>query len=229
MVRENRWSNRRRWRGSLRRDPLYAILVLVVGAIGLRLHAPIDALGFILAGALLLAAFGRPLLQLALDGKPSPRIDVNLAYLGVAVMVAAGSIALTFAPQARMQLASEASAQTAPKSSFVCQVAYVHDGDTLRCTDGTRVRLHAVAARELDETCTQGHPCPAASAAAAKRELAVLADGDRLICEQTGTSYNRVTAICRNSHGVEINCGMVRSGTAVVWPKFNRERAICRA
>ncbi|WP_397586626.1 thermonuclease family protein [Sphingobium fuliginis] len=110
---------------------------------------------------------------------------------------------------------------------FSCQVASITDGDTLRCTDGTRVRLHAVAAREKDESCSPGHPCPASSGAAATAKLSELAGGQSLQCRQTGSSYGRVTAICDNAAGVEINCAMVESGVALVWPKFNRQQPIC--
>lgn len=118
---------------------------------------------------------------------------------------------------------------TDPANAFTCRVTNVHDGDTLRCQDGTRVRLHAVAARELDESCRSGHPCPAATGAAAQRALSDLALGQVLNCEQTGTSYERVTAICRNEKGIEINCEMVNNGLALIWPKFNDQRAICEA
>lgn len=112
---------------------------------------------------------------------------------------------------------------------FFCNVAYVNDGDTLRCTDGTRVRLHAVAAREADETCSPGHPCPAATAASATAELRRLAANRTISCEQVGQSYNRVTAICWTPAEVEINCAMIRSGTTLVWEKFDRQRALCRS
>lgn len=115
----------------------------------------------------------------------------------------------------------------APSNRFSCQVAYVHDGDTLRCEDGTRIRLHAVAAREADETCTRGHPCPAATAAASKAALERLVGGLRIDCRRVGRSYNRITAICWTPEGVEVNCAMIRSGTTVVWERFNRERPIC--
>lgn len=111
---------------------------------------------------------------------------------------------------------------------FACRVASVTDGDTFRCTDGTRVRLHAVAARETDETCSIGHPCPFASAAAAKAELQSIAGGRSLSCSPTGRSYDRVTAICWTLEGREVNCAMVRSRTAVVWERFHREQPICR-
>jgi len=110
---------------------------------------------------------------------------------------------------------------------FLCDVSSITDGDTLRCADGTRIRLHAVAARESDETCKPGHPCPSASAASATAMLSQLASGQTLQCEQTGTSYNRVTAVCWNQQNTEINCAMVNSGTTVVWPKFNAQRPIC--
>lgn len=110
---------------------------------------------------------------------------------------------------------------------FTCRVARITDGDTLRCADGTRVRLNAVAARETDGSCSPGQPCPPASAAAATAELARLASGQVLQCRQTGTSSRRKVAICVNEAGAEINCAMVRSGTALVWPRFARENPIC--
>jgi endonuclease YncB( thermonuclease family) len=112
---------------------------------------------------------------------------------------------------------------------FTCNVSSITDGDTLRCADGTRIRLHAVAARESDETCKVGHPCPSASAASATAKLTEFASGQTLQCEQTGTSYNRVTAVCWNEANTEINCAMIQSGTAVIWPKFNDQRAICES
>ncbi|MEN5168635.1 nuclease [Brevundimonas pondensis] len=114
------------------------------------------------------------------------------------------------------------------ETAFLCDVAHVNDGDTLRCKDGTRIRLHAVAAREADETCSPGHPCPSASGASATAALNRLVAGKSLTCEVTGRSYRRITAICRRSDGEEINCAMVRSGTTVIWDKFNRQRPLCR-
>ena len=116
---------------------------------------------------------------------------------------------------------------SAPNFDFECEVAHVNDGDTLRCRDGTRVRLHAIAARETDGTCSAGHPCPDSPAAESRLALERLA-GSRITCLQTGTSYKRVTAICHNAGGVEINCAMVQSGAAARWDRFDRQRPICR-
>lgn len=115
------------------------------------------------------------------------------------------------------------------RADITCTVARINDGDTLRCQDGTRIRLHAVAARETDGSCTPGHPCPEASAEAATRTLQRLAGGQTIRCQSTGQSYNRVTAICWTTAGEEINCAMIRSGTAVIWDRFNRQEPLCRA
>jgi len=114
------------------------------------------------------------------------------------------------------------------RATLACAVASINDGDTLRCRDGTRIRLHAVAAREADETCSIGHPCPAATAAAATHELARLAAARTIRGQPTGRSYDRVTAICWTPEGEEINCAMIRSGTALVWEKFERQAPLCR-
>jgi endonuclease YncB( thermonuclease family) len=120
-------------------------------------------------------------------------------------------------------------------ASFTCTATGVHDGDgPIRCAergvDGKpiKIRLHAIAAREIDESCSAGHPCPAASGAAAKAELTRLAVGKQLRCEATGRSYDRVTAWCSTQAGVELNCAMVKSGMAVRWEQYDQERRLCR-
>jgi endonuclease YncB( thermonuclease family) len=107
--------------------------------------------------------------------------------------------------------------------AFECQVTRVHDGDTLTCSSGVRVRLNAINARELDGSCGTGHPCPAASANAARDYLARLALGQILACRQTGTSYNRVTAWCARENGSDLSCAMIRSGMAAPWERFDPE------
>jgi endonuclease YncB( thermonuclease family) len=111
---------------------------------------------------------------------------------------------------------------------FTCHVNGVHDGDgPIYCDEGEKVRLTAIAARELNETCNPGHPCPAASAASATQELRRLALGQALTCEKTGTSYKRTTAWCWRPDGTELNCAMMRSEKAAYWPKFDPAKRIC--
>lgn len=168
--------------------------------------------------------------------RPRRRKDQRNARFAVAILAMMAAIFMAVllwpSPDPLRLVGGEVSPQPVvtlkrPASRFSCEVAYVNDGDTFRCEDGTRVRLHAVAARESDETCSPGHPCPQASAASATATLRALVSGQRLSCEKTGTSYNRITAICWTVTDQEVNCAMVRSGTTVVWDRFNEQRAIC--
>lgn len=150
-------------------------------------------------------------------------------FLGAVVAVWASAFAGTLLWSPGGDEADADAPLATPADRFSCNVAYVNDGDTLRCADGVRVRLHAVAARETDETCSPGHPCPAASAASAKAQLESLVGGETISCQRTGKSYNRITAICWTPAQVEVNCAMIRSGTTVVWERFDREKPICSA
>lgn len=149
----------------------------------------------------------------------------NVKFVSAVVFIAGFAFVTTLMwPRSADLVAAQVSG---PAYDFACDVAYVNDGDTLRCQDGTRVRLHAIAASETDGSCSPGHPCPAVSASMSRAALTELA-GRRITCIKTGTSYERVTAICRNAGGVEINCAMVERGAALVWDRFNRQRAICQ-
>lgn len=48
--------------------------------------------------------------------------------------------------------------------SFNCTPTRVWDGDgPIWCEEGPRIRLSGIAAREMDGSCSKGHPCPSAS------------------------------------------------------------------
>jgi endonuclease YncB( thermonuclease family) len=137
-------------------------------------------------------------------------IPSALVFLGVLTWPFLGSGFQT----SRQAIIALAAPNAVPAGRFECEVSKIVDGDTLHCSDGVKIRLHAVAARERDGSCTEGHPCPTASAEAATAELSRLASGKTLQCRQTGTSYDRVAAICWDRNETEINCAMVESGTA---------------
>lgn len=149
----------------------------------------------------------------------------NRAWYGFTMLAAIAVFVIVVSWPASKSLKAVAAPS---EPTFQCAVSGITDGDTLRCADGSRIRLHAVAARESDETCSVGHPCPTASAAAATAKLTELASGQTLRCSAIGKSYERITAICRNQSNIEINCAMIQSGTAVIWPKFNEQKPICR-
>lgn len=159
--------------------------------------------------------------------RPAPLLRLGTtAFIATFIIVVWGPAVVANLQAATRQPAIQQPTVTA--DTFTCEVASITDGDTLRCRDGTRIRLHAISARETDETCSPGQPCPGATAIEATAELTRLAAGRQLNCERVGRSYNRVTAICSDEAGLEINCAMVRSGTALLWDRFNAQRAICR-
>jgi endonuclease YncB( thermonuclease family) len=79
--------------------------------------------------------------------------------------------------------------------SFTCSVIRVTDGDTLRCSDGTRVRLAGIDAPEISP-CRSPRKCVPGDADASRRVLASLAADETLTCRHVGTSYSRTVAFC---------------------------------
>jgi len=103
-------------------------------------------------------------------------------------------------------------------------VTNVHDGDTFRIGD-TRIRLAAIDANELHGGC---HTiCATMSAQASRDNLSRLALGQRVECEQTGTSYRRVVAFCRVG-SVDLSCAQVKAGAAIIWDKYDPRGAFRR-
>lgn len=159
---------------------------------------------------------------------PGPREPDAITYALAGVIMVGVFGAVFFWPTGRTT-ATDAFAEPAPGFGiFTCTVRSVTDGDTFRCTDGTRVRLSAIAARESDGSCRPGHPCPTTSATIAKSALERLALGQTLTCEADGTSYNRVTAWCSDARGQQINCAMVNGGYAARWDRYDPTGRLCQ-
>ena len=120
--------------------------------------------------------------------------------------------------------------------SFDCTPTHVWDGDgPVWCAEGPRIRLSGIAAREMDGSCSPGHPCPSASAVAARDALVrlvghpigkgqhghVLVDGPTMRCISTGSAGgNRTGAWCVSPKGGDLSCAMVRGGWAARWDRY---------
>lgn len=125
--------------------------------------------------------------------------------------------------------------------SFTCTPTKVWDGDgPIHCAEGPKVRLAGIAAREMDGSCSPGHPCPEASAEAARDTLAgllgrttgtggnghVLVEGPALQCMSEGSAKgSRTAAWCVSPVAGDLSCAMVASGTAMKWDRYWREGA----
>lgn len=116
-----------------------------------------------------------------------------------------------------------------PKHSgaFSCTVRSVTDGDTFRCTNGTRVRLSSIDTPEMPGSCRTGRACAPGDPYAAKAALKRLISGRTVQCQPVGTSYNRVAAWC-SVNGVDLSCAMIRNGHAVRLTQHDKGRRLCR-
>ena len=112
-------------------------------------------------------------------------------------------------------------------SSFACTVASVTDGDTFRCTNGTRIRLSSIDTPEMPGSCQPGRSCAPGNPYAAKAALARLIAGRTVQCEPVGKSYNRIAAWC-SVGGQDLSCAMLSSGHAIRLAKFDRQGRLCR-
>ena len=118
---------------------------------------------------------------------------------------------------------------------FACPPTRVWDGDgPVWCEEGPRIRLAGIAAREMDESCDAGHPCPAASASDAQNALVALlgrptgrsAEGHILVagptrrCRSAGSAGGKRTAAwCVSPIGGDVSCMMVGGAWAARWER----------
>jgi endonuclease YncB( thermonuclease family) len=134
-------------------------------------------------------------------------------------------------------LLAAASAQPAG-ATFTCTPTRVWDGDgPIWCAEGPRIRLAGVAAREIDGSCSRGHPCPSASGVEARDALVrligqrigvhaqghILVSGPALICRSEGSAGGvRTAAWCVSPRSGDLSCAMVRGGWAHRWDRYWR-------
>ena len=106
----------------------------------------------------------------------------------------------------------------------------VTDGDSLSI-DGQRIRLHAIDAPELGQTCADGWP----AGRAARARLAAMVDGQPVRCEPlTVDRYGRTVARCfagaKDLGGAMVAAGMawpfLRYGGAEYQPQEQAARAL---
>lgn len=120
--------------------------------------------------------------------------------------------------------------------SFTCTPIRVWDGDgPIWCAEGARIRLSGIAAREMDGSCSKGHPCPSASAVQSRDALVrfvgkptgksehghVMVKGPALKCVAVGGAGGKRTAAwCVSPKYGDISCAMVNGGYAEKWQKY---------
>jgi len=135
-----------------------------------------------------------------------------------------------------------AAAIIAAGQTFTCTPVSVWDGDgPIKCSEGPKIRLAGIAAREIDGECRRGHPCPKASGPAARDHLVKLLGGSRgrtrnghilvrsapMRCFSMGSGKGGRTAAWCSLGRVDLSCKMVRDGYALRWARYDGGR-VCR-
>lgn len=126
---------------------------------------------------------------------------------------------------------------------FTCTPTAVWDGDgPIWCEEGPRIRLAGIAAREMDGSCSPGHPCAEASATNARDALVQLiglptgtgphghitVTGPAMRCRSDGSAGgNRTAAWCVSPKGGDLSCAMVAMKMAAKWDRYWRGH-ICK-
>lgn len=103
---------------------------------------------------------------------------------------------------------------------LLCLAALAIDGDTLRCADGTRLRVAGIEATELHGGCHLP-ACPAMSGNDARDWMRRQVDGRDLRYEPVGKSYRRVVAIVTLPDGRDLSCLAIGAGAAVRWERYD--------
>ena len=140
-------------------------------------------------------------------------------------------------------IAAVATQVVAAETNFSCTPTAVWDGDgPIWCTEGPKVRIAGVAAREIDESCRSNQPCPAVTGAEAKARLVRLLGGAKgrlptghvVVRSATMTCYSdgsaggsRTAAWCTSPAFGDLSCAVIAAGGAVVWPRYWRSHR-CR-
>ena len=135
-----------------------------------------------------------------------------------------------------MMLLTLAAAVVAAGETFTCTPTAIWDGDgPIWCVEGPHVRISGIAAREMDGTCRDNQPCPAATAPQARDALVDLFGGARgnystghirvsggtMMCRSEGSAGGtRTAAWCTLPSGQDLSCAMIATGTVLKWERY---------
>ncbi len=98
---------------------------------------------------------------------------------------------------------------------LICVVASVTDADTIRCQNGTKVRIAGVSALERNGSCNSRPTCPVMPHKLAQPIASMLMLGRTISFRVVGTSYGR--AVGENQ---ALRCQLIASGAVVEWPRY---------
>ncbi|WP_137125294.1 thermonuclease family protein [Roseomonas sp. HF4] len=108
-----------------------------------------------------------------------------------------------------------------PGARFTLRATAV-DGDTLAAGD-LRLRLHAIDAPEMSQTCSRGGR-PYACGEEARRAMARILGSGQVTCSGADHDrYGRRIARCTNAAGLDIAAALVAEGWAIAFRRFGED------
>ena len=133
-------------------------------------------------------------------------------------------------------LAAGAVAVLPSHTVFACTPTHVWDGDgPIWCAEGPRIRLAGISAREIDESCKPGHPCPKTSGRRARDRLVaflggpkgvgrhghILVSGPTMQCVSNGSARgDRTGAWCDLPGAGDLSCAMIATRVVLRWDRY---------
>lgn len=115
-----------------------------------------------------------------------------------------------------------------PKTTYICAVSAVHDGDSIRCASGVRVRVAGIQSADFQSSPPCRRPaaqrrayvCDNAAARRSREVVKHLVLRKRLTCQPVDTSYGRSVARCTLPDGRSLACATIAVGAAQRWPEY---------
>lgn len=105
-------------------------------------------------------------------------------------------------------------------AAFVaCPQPTAVDGDNIRC-DGMNLRVIGVNAREADNSCRRGAPCPQMSGQQARQAMQqLIARGVRYRVHYRD-AFGRPVVSAQLPDGRDLSCALIARGAAVRWDRY---------
>lgn len=109
---------------------------------------------------------------------------------------------------------------------LICAAALAVDGDTIRCQDGTRIRIAGVEANEMRGGCHLP-ACPTMPGTVAKARMQAIVGGQNVTYVARRRTWGRVEGSVQLPDGRDLACETLRIGITVRWEKFWPKGKVC--
>ncbi|MEO5919517.1 MAG: thermonuclease family protein [Pseudolysinimonas sp.] len=138
-------------------------------------------------------------------------VIISAVVVGVVLVIQEGGLPVGMQPAAPPAVSDSGESHTVPESAVPATIEYVHDGDTLFLTDGTKVRLLGIDTPEIGDHLE----CYGDEATALLRSLLPEGTGVLVLADvQPLDQYGRSLLFIYTSDGDLVNLTLIEAGAA---------------